>query len=341
VSSGRPRLVLIGRRPLAGQYSIERVFREVAAHLEDRFDVSLVTLSHPSKGVRSRVAAAWEARRHQGDVTHVTGDVHFVALLLDRRRTVLTVHDVELLGRLSAARALVFRWVWLRLPVSRTAAVTVPSEATRAELLRVAGGDPAKVRVVPDVVDPAFRPDPKPFPTRTPTVLIVGTAPNKNLERALAALAPLPVRGLIVGALDRAQRDAIAAAELDVDNRVDLDDEGIAGCYRDCDLLLYVSTTEGFGLPIIEAQATGRPVVTSDRAPLTDVAGPGACFVDPEDVAAIRAGVRRVIDDRAFREQLVAAGLKNVERFRPERVADGYAQVYGDVLSRRAGGRAR
>jgi glycosyltransferase involved in cell wall biosynthesis len=291
--------------------------------------------------VRSRLAAVWEARRHQGDVTHVTGDVHFVALLLDRRRTVLTVHDLELLGRLPALKRLVFRWLWLRLPVGRAAAVTVPSAATREELLRVVGGDPRKVRVVPDVVDPAFQRDEKPFPSANPTVLLVGTAPNKNLDRAVAALSGLSVRALIVGVLDVAQREAIAAAGLDVDNRVDLDDDGIARCYLECDLLLYASTTEGFGLPIIEAQATGRPVVTSDRPPFTDVAGAGASFVDPEDVAAIRTGVRRVIDDAGYREQLLSEGFRNVERFRAGRVAAEYARVYDEVLSARAGGRAR
>ena len=297
--------------------------------------------SYPSKGLRRRVASVWEARRHQGDVTHVMGDVHYISLLLDGRRTVLTVHDIELRGRLSRLKRFIYTWLWLRLPVWHAAIVTVPSEATRDDLLRVAGGNPGKVRVIPNVVGNEFRPDPRPLATERPTVLMIGTAPNKNLERAVAALTDLPCRIVVVGPLEDAQRQALEVAGLDYVNLVDLDDAAVVRCYRDCDVLLFVSTKEGFGIPILEAQATGRPVVTSDLPPLTEVAGAGACFVDCYDVASIREGLRRVLNDADYRNALVATGFRNVERFHVEGVAAEYAAVYDEVISRRAGRRAR
>jgi glycosyltransferase involved in cell wall biosynthesis len=335
------RVVLLGRKPFPNQFSIERVFEGVRARLPSRFDVRVVTSSYPSKGLVNRLRSVWEARAHQGDVTHVTGDVHYVDLLLDRKRTVLTVHDTELLDRAPWLKRLIYTWWWLRLPVWRAAVVTVPSEATRDDLLRIVRSRPSKVRVIPNSVGDAFHADLRPFAADRPTVLMIGTAPNKNLERAIAALAGLPCRAVIVGALDDVLRRALSAAGVDHTNLVDLDGEAVARCYRDCDLLLFVSTKEGFGLPILEAQATGRPVITSDRPPFREVAGTGACLVDCHDVAAIRAGLRRVMHDSGYREALVAAGFRNVERFDPGEVTDQYAAVYDELISRRAGRRAR
>lgn len=333
----RPRVVHLERQPFPGQFSIERVFATVRPRLAGSYDVERVVSSHPSKGLLPRLRAALEARRRQGELTHVLGDVTYLALLLRRASTVLTVHDTEFLTRGSAPKRLLYRWLWLQLPVWRAAAVTVPSEAARRDLLATVRCEPGRVRVVPNPVLDAFVPDPRPAPAGPAVVLLVGTLPNKNLPRAAAALAGLDVRLVVLGHLDDAQRQSLNRTGLPVDNRVDLSDDDVVAAYRGCDLLLFVSTHEGFGMPVLEAQAVGRPVVTSDRPPMRDVAGGAAELVDPEDVASIRAGVRRVLDDAAHRDHLVAAGLRNVERFRPAAVAAGYAAVYAEVLAGGAG----
>ena len=98
--------------------------------------------------------------------------------------------------------------------------------------------------------------------------------------------------------------------------------------YADCDLVSFVSVGEGFGVPILEAQASGRPLITSDLSPMREVAGEGACLVDPSDVAAIRAGIRKIIDDADYRRQLVARGLKNAARYSPATVGGRYLELY-------------
>ena len=330
-----PWIVHLQRRPHPQQVSIERVFEAVRARLPDRLAPEVVTSSYRSSGILRRLRAVLEARRLQGDLTHVIGDVHYLTLLLDPRRTVLTVHDTEFLDRASALKRQLYTWLWLRLPVRRSAVVTVPSEATRRTLLAAVRCDPGKVRVVVNPVRESFVPMPPPTPSGPPLVLLMGTWPNKNVERSAAALAGLDCRVAVVGRLSAAQRAALQAARLDVEEHVDLADDDVVALMRRCDLLLFPSLAEGFGLPLIEAQATGRPVVTSDRPPMSDIAGDAAELVDPEDVASIRAGVRRVLDDPQRRSELVAAGLRNVERFRVEAVAAAYAAIYDEVLSRR------
>ncbi len=86
-------------------------------------------------------------------------------------------------------------------------------------------------------------------------------------------------------------------------------------------MLVFVSTYEGFGLPILEAQAMGRPVVTSNIMSMPEVAGDGACLVDPCDVTILHQVLLRVINDSSYRNTLVRNGFENVKRFRSKKIA--------------------
>jgi glycosyltransferase involved in cell wall biosynthesis len=330
----RVRVVQLQRRSFPGQYSMERVFAQIRPQLPPWVDVELFVTSHYSKGVLPRVQTALEARRHQGDVTHVTGDVNYAVILLRRRRTLLTLHDTEFLDRASPAKRLIYTWLWLKLPVRRAGLVSVPSEATRQDLLRLVRADPARIRVVPNPVGDDFTPEPPPAASR-PVVLLVGTGPNKNLLRSAAALAGLDCRVVVVGNLDGSQRAAMSGTGLDLEVRNALGDDDLRKAYRQAHLLLFASTKEGFGIPVLEAQAAGRPVVTSNRPPLSDVAGGAACLVDPFDVASIRAGVERVLASEEYRASLVRRGLENVQHYRVRAVAAAYAELYRELASRR------
>ncbi|MFM6175900.1 MAG: glycosyltransferase family 4 protein [Sphaerospermopsis kisseleviana] len=107
-----------------------------------------------------------------------------------------------------------------------------------------------------------------------------------------------------------------------------LTDGELVEAYRRCDMVVFASLYEGFGLPILEAQATGRPVITSNFGAMKEAAGEGALFVDPYSVESIREAVLRVKNDPALREELVRKGRENVERFRAEAVALTYAEIY-------------
>lgn len=102
--------------------------------------------------------------------------------------------------------------------------------------------------------------------------------------------------------------------------------------YQSCDLVCFVSTYEGFGMPILEAQAVGRPVLTSDISPMREVAGEGAFKVDPFDVDSIRTGLERLIGDGGLREDLIREGFRNVKGYSAESVAAQYAALYREVL---------
>ncbi len=312
---------------------MERVFAEVRRHLPDRFDVEVVVTSGRNQGVIPRLKTMLEARRIEADVVHVTGDINYAAILMNRHRSVVTIHDTEFLDRSSGLKRFAYAWLWLRLPMWRAGIVTVGSEGTKQDLVRVEPRAEGKIRVIPHPIGEGFEAVPRETPAR-PTVLLVGTWPTKNVLRSAAALAGIDCRVRIIGGLDADQEVALKEAGLDYEALTGLDDEAVRALYAGCDVLLFPSLKEGFGLPIIEAQAVGRPVVTSSIPPLPEVAGEAACFVDPYDTESIRSGVTRVLTDESYRSDLVRRGLVNVERFAPQTVAAAYAAVYDEIASR-------
>ncbi len=327
------------RRTFPGHYSIERVFEQIRPELRRQgYAVEEVAVRDFSLGLRPRLRTALEAARIDAPVVHLTGDITYAGLLRRRRGTVLTVHDTEFLDRATGAKRIAYTWLWLRLPVWRADAVTVVSEATRNDLEALVKTRRGKVRVVPNPVSPALvsQPEaPRPLPPQ-PVVLLVGTRPNKNVIRAIEALAGTGCRVLMVGRPDTDQQVAIDRSGVEVEVRYGLDDAGLRACYEESDLLLFASTKEGFGIPVLEAQAMGRPVVTSKLAPLCDVAGPGGAeLVDPWEPASIWAGVEKVLADASYRAALVEQGRINVAGYSPGAVAARYGAVYDEVARRR------
>jgi glycosyltransferase involved in cell wall biosynthesis len=323
------------RKPGPRAFSIERIFRDVRAYLPPDIICDAHISPFPSRGFLPRLRAILTARRRQREVNHVTGDVHYLALGLSRGNTVLSIMDCGNLVRLRGWRRVVMRWIWFSWPIARCRVVTALSEATRRDLIELAGVSPQKIRIVYASLAREFVSHPAAFNSACPRILMVGTAPNKNLERMAEALRGLPCRVELIGRATELQRAAFSANGLSMEVFGDIDDAGMLAAYHRCDMLLFASTLEGFGMPIVEAQAVGRPVVTSNYSAMPEAAGDGACLVDPFDPASIRAGVECVINDKNYRDELVRRGFVNAQRFSIAKIAAAYAEIYREVAAAR------
>lgn len=316
-----------------GNFSIETSFERMMQGFpnDGRFRLRKFTSSHFSNGLLPRLRGIVEARRQCGDINHVTGDVHYLVLGLPAERTVLTVHDCGFMNHPNAVARRLLKWLWLDLPVRHSRYVTAVSQATKSDILRYTGCDPEKVVVIPTIIADCFLRDDRPFNSECPTVLHIGLAPNKNFERHVAALSGMRCRLHILGRLEPRHRELLEANGVEYTSEYNISAQGMQRAYAECDLLLFASTLEGFGMPIVEAQTVGRPVVTSNLSSMPEIAGGAACLVDPADADSIRAGITRIVQDAAYREALVTAGFENVRRFSAEKVAEQYAALYASI----------
>ncbi len=162
-------------------------------------------------------------------------------------------------------------------------------------------------------------------------VLILGTAPNKNLARCALALEGLDCSVELIGVPSLSDRQAFERARVPVKILGNISDSEVHQAYIRCDLVLFPSLHEGFGMPIVEAQAIGRPVVTSDCSSMPEIGGDGAAYVNPLDPQSIRDAVGGVLANRDYRENLVLCGLKNAKRFQPSRIASEFAEIYREL----------
>ena len=173
--------------------------------------------------------------------------------------------------------------------------------------------------------------------------LFVGSlSPRKNLQRILEAFNRIKddvVHDLYFTA-SSSWRDTDSLALISrygLGERVKklgfLEERELVAIYNMADCYLYPSLYEGFGLPIIEAQACGCPVITSNCASCPEVAGEGALLVDPYDVDDIAEKMLMVVTDQKLREKLVDSGMKNCKKYSWDKTAEGVLNVFHEISS--------
>lgn len=270
---------------------------------------------------------------------------------------VVTVHDLIplLFDDGASARAVAQFRRGIEHAVRHAAAIIAVSESTRADLLRVAGADPARVHVVHWGADP---PPPAPAPqtvaqtraelglARDFLLAFGGAAPRKNLAGTLRGFARVarerPALDLAVVGMGRgAHRDAAAAQieALGLAGRVHLlryvSDAQLEALFASARALLYLSLYEGFGLPVLEAMSRGLPVVASNRSSIPEVAGDAALLVDPADEPAWAAAVLELLSGETRLAAMAEQGRARAQAFSWSRCAEQTAAL----IAKAAGGR--
>jgi glycosyltransferase involved in cell wall biosynthesis len=329
------KIVFFTRKPFTNNFSLEIAFGVIRKHLPAEMECVVAESRYQSKGILRRIYNIVEAVFHQGDVNHVTGDVHFLTFLLARKKTLLTVLDFIFMENSTGFKRWLMRFIWGVIPEKKVGLITVISQSTKNELLKYLNCNPDKVRVVPLPISPGFTRYDKSFNAEYPTILQVGTTKNKNLIRLARALKGIPCRLEIIGQLSAEQINVLRDECIDYVDTFNLSNEEVLLKYRECDLVTFISTYEGFGIPILEANAVGRPVITGNLYSMPEVCGDGACMVDPYNILEMRNGFLQIIADKAYRERIVRNGFLNVKRYEPRIIAEQYAQLYLELLNDR------
>lgn len=336
-STNQMNVHIIQRKSITGHYSVEGYFAQVKQQLS-AMGISTKTLiaPHESKGLLRRIQIANFARLNQGSITHIAGDIQFAAISTDPKTTIVTVLDCTRLHQLHGIRREALRQIWFKIPLEQAAAITVISEATKNDLLRwIPTIDPSKIHTIPVSISPNFHANPKPFPSANPRILQVGTKPNKNISRLIEALQGIDCNLAVIGKLDAQLLDKLNHANIKYKIMHNLSAHEIVQQYIQADIVSFASTIEGFGMPILEAQAIGRLVITSNCSSMPEVAGKGgAIFVDPFSVDSMREGFHSAILNASIRNKAIQIGYLNSQKYNIKQIANRYLHLYESVLSK-------
>jgi glycosyltransferase involved in cell wall biosynthesis len=322
---------------------IGRYVLELERSLAHRPDVRLTPLTSGRRTFASPLAKiAWEQVR--APVSAVAADLlhapYYEVSPAAGRRLVLSVHDLDTLESPErySRRVAAYNNPLLRLLARRARRVLSPSHYT-AKRLDERLGIGEKLDVVPYGVSKAFfrprasRPGP-------PYLLYTGGLSwRKNIPLLLELFAAVGERGydgqlLVTG---RVWPDVVHEYPALGRDRVvltgELSEAQLASLYAGADALLYPSSLEGFGFPVLEAFAAGCPVVASRAGSIPEIAGECAVLCEPDDLEAFVDALERVLRDTELREELAQRGRTRAEGFTWARTADGTVASYRRVLA--------
>ena len=295
-----------------------------------------------------------DLRREGIDLFHAP---HYVLPPLTPCKSVVTIHDCihlrfpqYLPNRLAYAYARSSLWF----ATHRSERVLTVSEASKRDILRYFRVPDRKIDVIYNAIDERFGEPPSPeeiervrdrYQLNAPYVLYAGNIkPHKNLERLIEAFHTLRrgdlehVKMLIIGdeiSKYATLRRAVHKYKLHKHVRFFgfVPDKTLAVLYRLARAFVFPSLYEGFGLPPLEAMASGTPVITSNLSSLPEVVGDAALLIDPYDPDAIADAMRRVLLDSDLREDLRLRGARRVAEFSWERSVRRVREIYEEVLA--------
>jgi glycosyltransferase involved in cell wall biosynthesis len=296
-----------------------------------------------------QLAQPWALRRMGADLVHCPA---FVGPLVAPCPLVITVHDLSFIRfpELFRPANRLYLTVMTRLSARRVQRLIAVSAHTAAETTRLLNVPPERIDVVYHGVEPNFHPLPadeiaafcrrKKLPERF--VLFVGTLePRKNLVRLVEAFARVrdgQVGLVLAGGKGWLYDELFAQVEsLGLNEKVIfagyVPNEELPLWYNAATLLAYPSLYEGFGLPVLEAQACGTPVLTSNVSSLPEAAGDAALMVDPYDVEALAEGLNRLLTDDTLVQELRKRGLAHARQFSWPHAAQETTRVYRRALA--------
>ena len=321
--------VLFIMRPTSTGFSMEQIYTKLCAHLIERgVSASIYKLQSTSHFPFRDII---KLNKIDADVFHITGDINYLSTFLPWKNTINTIHDIGRYSELSGLKKFIYKLYWITFPVFASKFIVVPSNQTKVKLLELFPSKSHKIIIIENFIGINIKYMPiknnKKF-----TILHVGTTKNKNLTNVILALQGIDCALRIVGNILPNDHELLKKHKIDFQNYIDISDQEIIALYQESDLTTFPSFHEGFGLPIIESQLAGTPLITSRISPMKEVAGNAAHLVDPNSVSEIRDAVINVIDHPKAQHEMIENGLKNAKKYSIKKNAESHLNLYQQSL---------
>lgn len=317
-----------------GNFSLEIFYNELLSELNKKINVKIKIVPFKNKGVIGRIVNIIYCWSNQADINHIVGDISYCSLLMKKKKLVITILDCISMYGDNNFKKYLLRYFLFLMPVNKAKKIIVISESTKKDLEKLLNKKLYNCNVIPVTVSSSF------FTNKlisnksnlSKRYLMIGTAPNKNIERVSQALETLNGELHIVGKLNQSQIDQLIKSKINyVEYAYPLTENEIMNQYRLADILLFPSTLEGFGMPIIEANLMSVPVLTSNISSMPYVAGKSAILVDPFNYKSIRKGINSILTENSLKKKLVFEGTKNAQRFTIDKISTMHLNLYKEI----------
>ena len=322
-------IALLYRMKVDGRNSIEGVF----SPLDALPNIHRMELSCDLNSIKSAFKLLWFALNIKEKNIHITGDIHYMAIFLFWKKIIITVHDCNHYEDLTGIRKKFMGFIWYTLPLRIADKVTVISPFAKKQLCGYFNFNHKKVVVIPNSFH-AVKINEDSKKNDIFTVLSIGSNTNKNRARLIEAVKGLSnIELYLVGKLPKALIMLLDDYKIKYTNKYFISRLELEECYNISHVLFFASTKEGFGLPILEAQSCGLPVITSNTTSMPYVAGKGAYVVDPYDISAIKNAILKIKEDSIYRNELINQGFSNVQRFCENDFVNAHVQVHTKLFN--------
>lgn len=309
-------------------YSIAKVFKPIIYHISQKNDTSYIEMPAPSHKplqlIKNIRYVKKEINRSNPDIIHIIGSEHYLLPFINKKKSIITVHDIGFFTNEKHLLKKIWKYMMFILPLNLAGIKVFISEKSKNECSKYLLNK-NNLRIIPDCVEENYKYKDN-IVLHKPIILQIGTKQNKNIIRVIQAIKDLNIHYRIIGKLDENILKRLESSKIDFSNAYNLTDDEILNEYYNCNIVSFPSLYEGFGMPIIEGQATGRIVVTSDLPPMNQIANQNsAIIVNPYDIDSIKQGF---IEAMKISQTIIQAGLENATKYSAKNVSLQYNNLY-------------
>lgn len=309
-------------------HSIEKIIKTIIKGKNKNFRFKLLICPFYSSGFFKRMFNCIWALFNQGDVNHISGDINFITLFLNKNKTINTFLDCYNLRQFSGLKKTIYKYFWFYLPIKKSKYVTTISNFSKKELKKF-----IKIKKQIKVIS-AFLPYGNykiKNKIKKNVILVLGTTRNKNIDRILFSIKDIKKKVIIIGKINSDQKKYLNENKIIYKNYINVSENKLIDYYNQANVLLFPSLYEGFGLPIIEAQRMCVPVITSNISPMKDIVNNSALLVNPKNINDIKKKLKKIFLNSQLRQKIIKTGYINSLFFDPEPFKKKYLDLYKNV----------
>lgn len=321
----KKRIVFIYRSRAKNGHSIENVFKTIESGLSlENYEVITYFLE------KSLPIAIYELRKIDADYYHITGDIYFLAIFLPKSKTTLTLHDIGFYKNHKKTFKIKLKGLlWLVLPLNYVKNFSVISDLVKQDVINYFNISSKKISIIPNPLTLSLSNSKKEINLEKIKILQIGTGEHKNLIGLIEAVKLK--KNLHIEIIGNPSIDLINLMNVnDISYTIykNISNKKVTEIYSNIDIVYFASFSEGFGLPILEGQASGKIVITSNLSPMKEVAGDGAILVDPHNFEEINEAIESTIHNVELREKVIKQGFNNLKRYELNSIVSQYIDFF-------------